>query len=124
MTDPRPPRVRVTAPPAAPRRRTPVSAQREIDDQTEVGLIFLRSLLRAQLRLAAGVITTLVLVVATIPVLIHLLPGLARRQVLGMPLAWVLLACGVYPVLMALGLFFVRRAERNEDAFTDVIERP
>ena len=38
-----------------------------------------------------------------------------------MPLSWVLLAFGVYPVLFVSGWFYVRRAERNEQAFASVV---
>lgn len=125
MNEPRPARVRVTAAQTArARRRTSLSAQREIDAQTEVGLIFLRSLLRSQLRLAAVVLGTLATVVVGLPVFFLLFPDVTDHSVLGMPLGWVLLAFGIHPVLLALGVFYVRRAERIEDAFTDVIERP
>lgn len=124
MSDQRPARVRVTAPTTRARRRTPLSARREIDAQTEVGLIFLRALLRSQLRLAALVLGLLATVVLAIPVFLHLAPDLAARQVAGMPLGWVLMAFGIHPVLIGLGVLYVRRAERIEDAFTDVIERP
>ena len=40
-----------------------------------------------------------------------------------MPLAWGLLGFVVYPVLVAIGWWYVRAAERNERAFTDVVER-
>ena len=99
-------------------------APRDRRAQTEVGLIFLRSLLRSQLRLAATVLGILATTVVTIPVVLHLLPDLAGTPVLGMPLAWVLLAFGIHPVLLALGVFYVRRAERIEDAFADVLAAP
>ena len=46
------------------------------------------------------------------------------REVLGMPLSWVLLAFAVYPLLFLLGWLYVRAAERNERDFSDVVERP
>jgi len=123
-TPPEPQRVRVTSPRTVSRlrRRTPLSAATEIDAQTEVGLIFLRSLMRAQLRLALSVLAVLGLTVGSLPVLFRFLPALAEQPLLGMPLAWSLLAFGIYPGLLLLGMVYVRRAERNEDAFADVIE--
>ena len=41
-----------------------------------------------------------------------------------MPLSWVLLAFGAYPLLFGLGWLYVRAAERNERDFTDVVDRP
>lgn len=126
MSEQPPERVRVTSPRTGEhgRRRTPLSAATEIDAQTEVGLLFLGSLLRTQLRLALGVLLLLVLTVGSLPVLFGVFPDVAAVRVLGMPLAWVVLAFGVYPLLLLLGVLFVRRAERNEDAFADVIEGP
>ncbi len=120
---PAPQRVRVTAPTTARQtRRHRRSAAGEIDAQTEVGAIFLRSLLRAQLRLAAGVLMLLAVLVGGLPLLFRLVPALATREVLGLPVSWCILAFAVYPVLLVLGWTFVRRSERNERNFTDMVE--
>ena len=44
--------------------------------------------------------------------------------VVGMPLAWVVLGFGCYPLFVVLGLVYMRAAARNERAFTDVLEGP
>lgn len=120
-----PARVRVTAPRTRSRRHRPApSALMEIDAQSEIGEVYLRSLLRAQLRLAARILVILVVVVGGLPIGFLLAPGLARREVLGMPLSWCLLAFALYPVLFALGWSYVRRAERNERDFTAVVGDP
>ena len=113
-----PERVRVTGP---PRRRTPVARSSDLDTGTRLGGVFLGSLLREQLRLAAVVVVVLVLLVGSLPLLFHVAPGLASRQLLGLPVPWLLLAVGVYPVLLGLGWAFVRRAERNERDFADLL---
>ena len=38
-----------------------------------------------------------------------------------MPLGWLLLGVLVYPALVALGWAYVRRAERNERDFADIL---
>lgn len=121
-----PARVRVTSPQTANRRRrrAPLSAATEIDAQSEVGLIFFGSLLRAQLRLTLGVLLALGLTVGSLPVVFRVFPEVTHIYVLGMPLAWCILGFGVYPALLLLGFVYVRRAERIEDAFTAVIEGP
>ena len=40
---------------------------------------------------------------------------------LGVPLPWWILGALVYPFLVALARFYVRRAERNERAFRDLV---
>jgi putative solute:sodium symporter small subunit len=119
-----PERVRVTSPwterPRLSNRRTATS---EIDAQSEVGEIYLRTLLRAQLRLGLSILVTLALTIGVLPVLFWLAPGLTSTYVLGMPVSWVVLAFGCYPVLVLLAWRYVRRAERNEQAFARVVER-
>lgn len=114
-----PARVRVTAPTAGRSRRTTVVS--EIDAQTEVGAVYMRSLIRSQLRLALGVTTMLVLTVGVLPVLLATIPWLRHVHLWGVPLAWIVLGGCCYPVLIALAVFYVRRAERNERDFHDLV---
>ncbi len=125
MSERPPERVRVTSPwtdrpRVRPQRATAAS---EIDAQSEVGQIYVGTLLRAQLRLALSVLATLGLTVGTLPIVFTLVPELTSRHVLGMPVSWGILAFGCYPVLVLLAWRYVRRAERNERAFVRVVER-
>lgn len=115
-----PERVRVTGPPRRPTRRR--TRRGEIDDQTALGAVLMGSLLRAQLRLAVGLLVPLALLVAGVPLAFHLWPELAATEVLRVPLAWLLLGFAVYPLLFALGTAYVRRAERNERDFAELLE--
>jgi hypothetical protein len=115
-------RVRVTSERSGAVRRR-VAGTSEIDAQTQLGEIYMTSLLRAQLRLAGLVVVALAVLVGGLPIFFRLLPGVAAKEVLGMPLSWVLLALAVYPLLFAFGWLYVRAAERNEQHFTDVVER-
>ena len=114
-------RVRVTSPRTAAARTRPVPPTSEIDNRSRLGDIYLSSLLRAQLRLAGGVLTVVLTVVAGLPLLFRLFPGLTGTTVLNMPLPWVLLAFAVYPFLFLCGWVYVRRAERNELAFEAMV---
>lgn len=119
MSDPRPARVRVTGPRAGRPRRTSITS--EIDAQSSVGEVYMRSLMRSQLRLALRVVLLLGLSVGALPLLFELSPRLRRADLLGVPVPWLLLGLGVYPVLIALAWSYVRRAERNEDVFKDMV---
>jgi hypothetical protein len=120
---PEPPeRVRVTAPTAGRPRRTTVVG--EIDAQTMVGDVYLRSLMRSQLRLAVTLALVLVGTVGLLPILFLRIPALRHGHVLGIPVAWLLLGACCYPVLIALGAIYVRRAERNEADFHDLVGPP
>lgn len=112
-------RVRVTGPPR--RRGAARSRARDIDADTRLGGIYLGSLLRAQLGLAARVLGVLVLTVGSWPLLFHLWPELAAVRVAGVPLGWLVLGVLVYPLLLGLGWWYVRRAERNERDFAELM---
>jgi len=106
-----------------PRRSTPKAVAKEIDDQTELGAVYVRSLLSAQLRLSMGILVILGLGVGALPLLFSLAPELMGHTVLGMPLAWGGLGFGVYPALLFLGWFYLRRAERHERSIAELVER-
>lgn len=117
-------RVRVTSPwTERPRLRPRSTAVSEIDAQSEVGEIYVGTLLRAQLRLAVSTLLTLGLTIGMLPLVFTLVPGLTSHHILGMPVSWGILAFGCYPVLVLLGWRYLRRAERNERAFARVVER-
>jgi hypothetical protein len=121
VSGPPPERVRVTGP---ARRRTAgakPSAAREIDEDTRLGAIYVRSLLRDQLRLALRLLLILAVSVASMPVLFHLVPGLADVAIAGVPLSWLLLGVLVYPWLITLGWLYVRAAEAHERDFAELV---
>lgn len=112
-------RVRVTGPPARRPRATSVAS--EIDAQTELGEIYMRSLLRTQLRLALGTVLVLASTVGALPLLFATIPWLRTTRLLGVPLPWLVLGAGVYPFLLLLAWSYVRRAEANERSFHDMV---
>lgn len=117
-------RVRITA-----SRRTAATARRGITpaaalvEQTGVGELYLRGLLRAQLRLALGVLAVVATTLLGLPVLFVLAPSLAQAGLLGVPLPWIALGVGVYPVMIAAAAWYATRAQRLERSFTDVVTR-
>ena len=121
--EPPPRRVRVTSPRAAARRSRARSVRSEIDAQTQLGEVYMRSLMRSQLRLALGVSALLGLTLGMVPVLFLLVPAAKTVTVVGVPLPWLLLGLLVYPYLLLVARWYVRRAERNEQAFSDLVDR-
>jgi hypothetical protein len=112
--------VRVTGPPRR-RGRALRPGTGDIDAGTRIGAILMGSLLAEQRRLAAGVLLTLALTVGSWPLVFHLFPALADLRILGMPLAWLLLGFVAYPLFGGLGWVYVRRAEANERAFSELL---
>lgn len=118
-----PRRTRVTSPRTrATRAARRVSIASEIDEQTPLGEVYISSLMRSQLRLALGIIAVLALTLGMLPVVFRLFPAVTQVDVLGVPLPWVLLTIGAFAEIMALGWVYVRRAERNEASFSDLLD--
>jgi hypothetical protein len=119
--DPRTGRVRITSPltTASPHVRRTV--QQEIDESTGIGEVYVRSLVRSQLRAALTVITTLMLTLGSLPIVFWLLEDLRELSFLGIPLPWVVLAIAVYPGLFLLGWLYVRQADKSERDFVALL---
>ncbi len=122
MTDRPPARVRVTGPSRRRTVRAGLPRGRQIDEETRLGEVYLRSLLREQLRLSGLSLLALALGIGSLPLLFWLAPGLAQVRLVGLPLPWLLLGFAVYPFLALVGWRYVRAAERNEDDFADLVE--
>ena len=121
-------RVRVTSPRmSAPRRAPSRSGTRDIaeqmNEQTGVGEVYTRSLLRTQLRLGLSVVAVVGLGIGALPALFALEPQLAAVRVLTVPLPWLLVGVAVYPLLVAVAWWHVRASERAERDFADLVER-
>jgi hypothetical protein len=115
-----PKRVRVTSPRTAAGRPRRVVVTEEIDAQTALGEVYLRSLMRSQLRLAVGVLGLLAVTVGGLPLLFATVPDSRRWDVLGIPLPWLALGLLVYPALVAAGWWYVHQAERTDARFAEL----
>ncbi|MFI7131824.1 hypothetical protein ACIBQ1_39540 [Nonomuraea sp. NPDC050153] len=125
MSQPRPGRrVAVTSPRTAAARRPRYPGTREIDEQTRLGEVYMRSFLRTQVRLALFVCTVLACVVGGLPLLFLLIPELRSVHLLGVPLPWAVLAGLIYPAFVIGAWLYVRQAERNERHFAELVKRP
>ncbi|HSF26240.1 MAG TPA: hypothetical protein VLC50_01855 [Actinomycetes bacterium] len=120
----RPRRVRVTSPRTRQARPpTWVAATREIDEQSSIGQVYMRSLIRSQLRLSLAVCVVFGVVLGGLPLLLELVPSLRRVHMLGLPLPWVVLGAVVYPVIIFGGWLYVRAAERTERDFIELVQQ-
>jgi hypothetical protein len=122
MTD-KPRREVVTSPRTQAARRPRYTMTREIDEQTSLGEVYIRSLVRTQFRLGLFVCTVLGCVVGGLPLLFLLVPDLREVYVVGIPLPWLVLAGLIYPAFVAGAWLYIRQAERNERHFAEIVER-
>jgi membrane protein implicated in regulation of membrane protease activity len=95
----------------------------EIDEQTEVGELYVAALLRAQLRPALVVLSGLVICLGGVPLLFRLAPAMSNVSLGPFPLPWLLLGVLVYPLLLVAAWWHVRAAERVERDFTEILRR-
>jgi uncharacterized membrane protein (DUF485 family) len=93
----------------------------EFEEQTEVGELYLRALMRRQWRLSLGVALTFTAFLLVQPLLAWWWPEWGVLRVVGIPVAWLVLGIGSYPLLIWLGSIYVRRAEEVDDEFTDLL---
>ena len=120
-------RVRVTA----PRTTTPGSGvlpdarsaadSRDAAEESDAGQVFVRSLIRSQLRLAVVVAAGFLLILVAFPLMLGLVPGLAESTIVGLPFDWVLLGAGIYPVIGLSAWLYIRTAARNESRYRDLV---
>lgn len=94
---------------------------REAAEESAVGQVFVRSLIRSQLRLALVVAGGFLLVLGAFP-LLAAIPGLAESRIAGIPLDWLLLGTGIYPVTGISAWLYIRSAARNEARYRDLAE--
>jgi hypothetical protein len=108
---------------AGERRLRTDRARREIEEQSEVGEVLVRGLIRTQLGLALRLSLLVGVLFGVQPLLYALAPGLAEVEVAGLRLPWLLLGVLAYPVVIGVAWTYVRAAERNEQDFADLVDR-
>ena len=98
-------------------------ARVELEEQSPIGEALVRGLVRAQLAVALRLAAVVAVGLGGLPLLFAFAPPLAQFRLFGVALPWLLLGVLAYPVLFGVGAAYVHLAERNEQEFTDLIER-
>ena len=84
--------------------------------------VYVRSLMRSQLKLA------MYCVGAFLGLLLLFIFGLSyfrefgEARIVGVPLSWLLLGFGVYPLIVTTAWIYTRSARRNEAAYRQLLE--
>ena len=100
-------------------RRTP---RDELAETTAHGRLYLRRLIRRQLGLSVLTLVAFGGFLGSLPLLLYLLPGLQHADVLGVPLPLLMIAGPPFPVFLAFGWLYARRAQALEEAFRELVE--
>ena len=96
------------------------AAPHEAAEESDAGQLFVRSLIRSQLRLGLVVGLGFLLILLAFPLMLGLVPGLSDSTIAGLPFDWVLLGAGIYPVIGLSAWLYVRTAARNEARYRDL----
>lgn len=116
----RPRRQRVVL--SGPKQSNALRARVELEEQTSWGELLIKDLVKAQLRTGLLLGLLVVALLGALPLAFFLSPSFAGLRVIGVPVAWLLLGVAPFPLLLGVGLWYNRLAERHERAFVDMIE--
>jgi hypothetical protein len=97
-----------------------VRAARGGDSAAEA--VALRSIMRAQFQLTVKWFGSLVGLLFGIATVLAIAPSLGKVQLVGVPVTWMLLGFGLFPVLTLMARRFVRSAEYLERRFLSLTE--
>jgi len=118
----RPPRQIVRAATRRPSGRSLSPMRDDLYEPDAYGRELLSSLMRAQAGVSLAALLPAISLLVLYPLLTVLLPRLATFSVLGLPLTLVILGGGIYPPLVLLGYWYIRRAERLEQRFVELLK--
>ncbi|MGW4464368.1 hypothetical protein [Micromonospora sp. NPDC004704] len=102
----------------------PARTRTELTEQTRVGEALVRGLVRAQLALALRLSLVVAIGLGGLPLMFALAPAAGEVKLFGVNLPWLLLGVGAFPFLVGVGWAYVHLAERNEQEFTNLVQRP
>ena len=105
------PRERVTAPEAM------TSRAEAREGPIDIGTVYVRSLVRSQLRLAVACAAGFAVLLVGFAASFVLMPDLGSLLVLGVPVSWLMLGFGGYPLVIGIAVIYVRAARRNEAGY-------
>ncbi|WP_329105959.1 hypothetical protein OG792_34110 [Micromonospora sp. NBC_01699] len=118
------PRARVVLAEVARRGPGTERTRAELTEQTRVGEALVRGLVRAQLALAVRLFLVVAIGLGGLPLMFALAPAAGAVKLFGVNLPWLLLGVCAFPFLVGVGWAYVHLAERNEQEFTDLVQRP
>jgi hypothetical protein len=118
---PPPKRVRVVLAERKRARRV-VRTLAEVEEQTGVGEMLVRSLIRAQLAISLWLALLVAVTVGALPLLFFYVEDIGRTSLFGIRLPWLVLGVAVYPFLLGVGWLYVRLADRTEQNFVNMVE--
>ena len=97
--------------------------QPPVKGKLDVDTVYVRSLVRSQLRLAVACAIGFVLILGGFTLAFLLAPGLGTLMFAGFPVSWLMLGFGVNPLVIVIAAIYVRSAGRNETGYLSLSDR-
>ena len=101
---------------------TSLRARVELEEQTSWGAHLIRDLIKRQMRTGLALGALVLVLLGALPLAFYFSPTFAGLSLVGVPVPWLLLGLLPFPLLLAVGLWYNRLAERHERDFVDLIE--
>ncbi len=86
--------------------------------------MYVRSLIRAQLRVAVVAAGSFAVLLAATTAALAFVPQIRAATVGDIPIVWIVLGAAVYPIVLLVAILFVRAADRNEKRYRSLAEEP
>lgn len=96
----------------------------DIEAPSGLSELALHTLMRAQLRMGLRYLAMIVGSLIAVPLLLANTTVFAKRFVFGVPVTWVLVGAGFFPLLLGVAISYSRSIARLESAYLHVLERP
>jgi hypothetical protein len=96
--------------------------RRDLAEATPLGSLYARRLRRAQLRLSLLALVAFTGLVGALPLILYLVPGLDRTDVLGVPVSAALVLVPPFVAFVALAVLYERRANGLDAAFREAVD--
>ncbi len=93
----------------------------ELAEATAHGDVYLRRLVRAQLAVSISALVAFIGLLGALPLLLFLVPTLESISIAGIPLPLVLVAVPLFPLFVAIGWAYQRRADAVDEEFRDLV---
>lgn len=89
---------------------------------SEVGNVYVRQLVRAQLMLSLTALLAFGGLLGSLPVALYVLPGLQDAQLAGVPLPLILVGPPLFILFVVLGWVYERRADALDTSFRELLD--
>lgn len=95
----------------------------DLEEQTSMGEALVTNLMRVQLRSAFILTGVVIATLCSLPLLFWLFPALASATLFGVAVPWLLLGGLPFPLVLLIGYFSTRTAEKHERDFLEMVEK-